>query len=595
MARRLALIVANDAYGDPRLAQLRSPAEDAKQLERVLREPEIGAFDEVTTLANNPSNVLEQKLEQFFGSAARDDLLLVHFSCHGVLDVDDALYFACSNTDLDKPRSSAVEAAKVNIYVRDSRSKKVVLLLDCCYAGAFATGVAARGSKDVAVNRWFEGEGRYVITASKSTQSAYEKDAGTLTTQSEPSFFTAGLVRGLETGEAAREGSDWINVDDLFDYVSEYLERENPAQQPGRKLNGGTSIEIAKSKRRSGAARYGRHDRRDYSLLESLLELGAQNELFALAISPDTRTIVAGTENEVLCWSDERPLKEWDRTTPPAARPLQAAGGAPLHRNYVYSVAFSPDGTLVASADGDGRVRVTGLDGEEVLDVTGHTDAVYSVSFAPHGGLVASGGWDGQVLIWDLRTRAVRKKTKRVARISSVAFSPDPKENLVAIGSHDNTVLLWAFDRQNAPVAMLGGHGSSVEAVAFRGRVVELDGRTLAPVLLASCGLDKTVRLWDVNERVELWDEPGMHDYLVRAVAFAPDGGTIVSASWDKTMLLWDATAPTGIATEMPDRPGWKHEDWIWSVALSEDGTLLASCGSDAKIIVWALPEEAPS
>jgi Caspase domain/WD domain, G-beta repeat len=585
MARRLALIVANDAYGDERLAQLRSPAEDAKQLERVLREPDIGSFDEVTTLANNPSHVLERKLEQFFGGAALNDLLLVHFSCHGVLDDDDALYFACSNTDLDAPRSTAVEAAKLNRYMTDSRSKRIVLLLDCCYAGAFQTGVAARGTKDVAVNQRFEGDGRYVITASKSTQSAYEKDGGSLTTQIEPSFFTAGLVLGLETGEAARADSDWVSVDDLYHYLSEYLERENPAQKPGRKLNGGGSIAIAKSKRRSGAARYGHPDRRDYSLLEPLLELRAENELFAVAISPDLRTIVAGTENEVLCWSDELPVKAWSRDTPPPPRPLIPAAGGPLHENYVYSVAFSPDGTRVASADEDGRVRVTGLDGNEVLDVRAHTDAVYTVAFAPHGGLVASGGWDGQILIWDLRTRAVRKKTKRIARISSVAFSRDPKENLVAIGSHDDTVLLWAFERQNVPVALPGGHRSSVEAVAFG---------PPPSLLLASCGLDKTVRLWDVSQRIELWEVPGMHEYLVRAVAFSPDGGTIVSASWDKTMLLWDATAPTGVATEMPDRPGWKHDDWIWSVAFSDDGTLLASCGSDEKIIVWALPDAAP-
>src|SRR3954468_5089545 len=94
---RNALIIATDMYTDPGLRRLRAPASDAQALAAVLRDPMIGDFD-VRTLLNEPAHEVNLAVEEFFADRRPDDLLLVHFSGHGVKDEDGELYFAASNT-----------------------------------------------------------------------------------------------------------------------------------------------------------------------------------------------------------------------------------------------------------------------------------------------------------------------------------------------------------------------------------------------------------------------------------------------------------------------------------------------------------------
>src|SRR5215831_11463036 len=96
---RSALIVASYDYADPGLGQLHAPANDAQALEAVLRDPAIGGF-EVRTLLNEPAHVVNLAVEEFFADRRAGDLLLVHFSGHGVKDEDGELYFAAANSML---------------------------------------------------------------------------------------------------------------------------------------------------------------------------------------------------------------------------------------------------------------------------------------------------------------------------------------------------------------------------------------------------------------------------------------------------------------------------------------------------------------
>jgi WD40 repeat protein len=73
-------------------------------------------------------------------------------------------------------------------------------------------------------------------------------------------------------------------------------------------------------------------------------------------------------------------------------------------------------------------------------------------------------------------------------------------------------------------------------------------------------------------------------------LAFAPDGATLASASWDKSVRLWNTESAEPL--ELPWKEGRpRHTDWIWSVAFSPDGRVLASGGSDSKVIVWMFPD----
>jgi hypothetical protein len=231
--RRSALIVASYDYQDPGLQRLRAPARDAAALARVLTNPDIGGFG-VRTVLNEPEHVIREAVEEFFAERAPDDLLLLYFSGHGVKDDDGELYMAASNTKLRRLRATAVAAEFVNGCMGRSRSRRVVLLLDCCYAGAFERGVVARGGAGLAIQDHFGGRGRAVITASSAMEYAFEGDQLTDAHEVQPSVFTDALVKGLETGEADRDQDGYVGLDELYDYIYDSVREVTPKQTPGK-------------------------------------------------------------------------------------------------------------------------------------------------------------------------------------------------------------------------------------------------------------------------------------------------------------------------------------------------------------------------
>jgi uncharacterized caspase-like protein len=134
--RRFALIIANNEYQDVGLKKLVAPAQGAKELAEVLKDPAIGGF-EIKTLLNQTSYDVSKEIESFFtADHDRDDLLLLYFSCHGIKDDYGSFYFATINTLRNTILSSSVSADFVNRVMERSRSRKQVLLLDCCYSDA---------------------------------------------------------------------------------------------------------------------------------------------------------------------------------------------------------------------------------------------------------------------------------------------------------------------------------------------------------------------------------------------------------------------------------------------------------------------------
>jgi hypothetical protein len=230
---RSALIVANDSYTDPGLSRLRAPGSDAQALARVLRNPGIGDF-EVRVLLNEPAHEVNLAVEEFFADRRPDDLLLVHFSCHGVKDESGELFFAAANTRLRRLGATAVAAEFVNRRMSRSRSRRVVLLLDCCYAGAFERGMTARAGTGIGIGEQFGGRGRAVITASSAMEYAFEGDELADTREQAPSVFTSALVEGLETGEADRDQDGLVALDELYDYVYDKVRAVTPHQTPGK-------------------------------------------------------------------------------------------------------------------------------------------------------------------------------------------------------------------------------------------------------------------------------------------------------------------------------------------------------------------------
>lgn len=252
----LALIVASDHYDDPGLQRLRGPVRDAEALARILADPAIGGFN-VRTLVNQPAFVVSEEIEGFFADRRRDDLLLVYFSCHGVKDDSGRLYFASSNTKLLRLAATAVPSVFVNEQMDQSRSRKIVLLLDCCYSGAFGRGMVARAGVGVDLHERFEGRGRVVITASTAMEYAFELDGDRLSGEGIPSVFTSAVVRGLESGAADLDGDGRISVDELYDYVFQQVRDATPHQTPSMMSNVQGELYIAQSRRKLAEQRVG--------------------------------------------------------------------------------------------------------------------------------------------------------------------------------------------------------------------------------------------------------------------------------------------------------------------------------------------------
>lgn len=251
---RKALIVASDEYEHEGLSRLRAPAADAEALARVLADPQIGNFD-VQVAHNKPAHLIQRDIEDFLSEGRHDDVLLLHFSCHGLKNESGDLFFAARDTLPRRLSSTAVAAGFVQQCIRASRAQWVVLLLDCCYGGAFGEGATVRAGGDANVLDAFpdsmlgRGKGRAVITAANAVEYAMDGDRLADDKSPQPSVFTGALVEGLTNGDADRNEDGWVSLNELYEYLFEKVRERNPHQTPSRNGEMQGELHIARSRR----------------------------------------------------------------------------------------------------------------------------------------------------------------------------------------------------------------------------------------------------------------------------------------------------------------------------------------------------------
>ncbi|CCH34939.1 caspase family protein [Actinosynnema sp. NPDC047251] len=509
---RTALIVATDTYADPTFGALRAPQHDAAELDRVLADPAIGAFS-TELLVNTPFQRIRERIDEVFSRAGSDDLVLLYLSGHGVKDRTGKLHFAAGDTRRDLLPSTSVPAQFVREMIDHSPARKVVVWLDCCYGGAFPSGMLPRaaGSVDV-VEQLDEGRGCAVMTASTHIQYAYEPD-GVVRGETEPSVFTKAIIEGLRTGAADADGDGEITAQELYDFVYRWVRRESPDQTPTRSgtVSGDLRIAYAGTPLPAGLPDEVRYLLRsnDPTLRSAgvriLVERAATDPIAEAALAVLTRN--GSAEVAEAAQAPVVPAPPIVRKAVPDEG-LVLRHGAALDGSATH-VAFSPVDPVLATSDAI-------WDTTTWQRKTSLPPGIKHLAFSADGRLLAvdrSGGieilstWDWEVLV----------RIHRPARAGRLAFG------------HDGRTLLWwrpggqvwTWTREDDQWLMSVDLGpEDVRAVAVS------SGKPLAVLLTDRHEL----RLWDLEHRTPV-GEGRRVDSGVRDVALSPDGTLIATLS----------------------------------------------------------------
>ncbi|MCP5017537.1 MAG: helix-turn-helix domain-containing protein [Ketobacter sp.] len=274
--------------------------------------------------------------------------------------------------------------------------------------------------------------------------------------------------------------------------------------------------------------------------------------ILSVAFSPDGKLLAASSgSGELRLWrvGDGKPIMICEHQA-----------------KWILSIAFNPEGNLLASSGGDKTVILWDVNtGQRYRALEEHTNSVRSVAFSIDGQYLASGGEDCTVKLWDVNMgQCLITWKEHTYPVRSVAFSCN---DILASSSEDRAIRLWDISTGKC-LKILQEHNNSIRSIAF-----SPDG-----LILASAG--QTVKLWDVNTGQCLKTLDG-HKTWIRSVAFSPDGHKLVSSSNDQTIRLWDIDTGDCLKTLQG------HTNWVWSAAFSPDGNILASGGGDQAIRLW--------
>ena len=234
------------------------------------------------------------------------------------------------------------------------------------------------------------------------------------------------------------------------------------------------------------------------------------------------------------------------------------------HGDRIWSVAWSPEGQIMASPSEDGTVRLWRRDGKLLRVLTAHQDKVSGASFSPNGKYLATSSEDGTAKIWTRKGELIKTLTGHQGRLWGVAFSPDSQ--LIATASDDRTVKIYTQDGRE--IRTLTGHTNEVRNVTF-----SPDGK-----LIATASEDNTAKLWTRDGKL-IRTFTGHSDRVLN-VKFSPDGKLIATASGDKTFKLWTLEGKL-----LHTFKG--HGDEVNAVTFNRDGQTLASGSEDGTVKLW--------
>jgi len=281
--------------------------------------------------------------------------------------------------------------------------------------------------------------------------------------------------------------------------------------------------------------------------------------VFTVMFSPDGRKLAVGGTYGLAPRAEILDVASLERV-----RILEGHSGA------VRSLAFSPDGSWIATSSPSDEVRIWAVtNAPDCVTLEGHNAAVWTVTCSADGRRIATGSFDNTAKVWDAATGSPVQTIQVGMPIVSLALSARGTELMTA--TPDATATVWDV-ASGHPRMRLQGHAKTVMAVAL-----SADGRWLL-----TGSKDSTAKLWNATNGALVRTFAG-HSNWVLSVAFSPDGRRILTGSADGTAIVWDAASARRLQTLAG------HGDWVLSVAFSPGGQRFATGTgtSERKIRLW--------
>ena len=237
MQKKVALLVGVSNYHQQGISALPSAIKDAKAIKQVLQRQDMGGFAEsdILLLPNKTEKQMKDAIDDLFAECKANDLLLFYFSGHGFKDERGNLFIATPTTETNANKKvryhTAISASFFHERMTASLCKKQIVILDCCFSGAFTKGLEL-GNKSWAV-----------LSSSDDIEYSYAPQASGL------SIYTRYLVEGINTGAGDLNNDGKISIDELHRYTKDKVKEDSPNMNPSLKdANGGCNIVLAKSK-----------------------------------------------------------------------------------------------------------------------------------------------------------------------------------------------------------------------------------------------------------------------------------------------------------------------------------------------------------